>query len=436
MEVAAYFVGVSIESYAKAMKATLSDHANVRSLNFYSHATGNFRLAIYSDSAGSPSALQWQSGSIAATANAWKTVAISSGTPTSLTLNAGTYWLAWQWDSPNSGPSYTTGSSGDGKYIMQAYGSFPSSWSGGTSSSEKWSIYATYTAISLNPTSGSPGSSVTVSGSGFAANSVLSATFAGSTVSLSGSHTTDASGDIPAGTTFTVPASTVGSKSVVVTDASSNSASATYTVGAGALDHFGFSSISSPQSTGTGFSVTVTAYDSSNNIVTGWAGSVSLTESNGGLVNPSLVTISSGGQVTSTVSVSYSGTSVTLGASGGGKTGTSNSFTVTGAPSVSIAPTSAILDVGQSKVFTATAAGGSGVYSNYQWYVNGGLFQSGAAVTFSYDAVSVGTASITARVTDSLGVTSALSNAASVTVNVVPSVSSYAYFGDFGCWAV
>ena len=88
-----------------------------------------------------------------------------------------------------------------------------------------------------------------------------------------------------------------------------------------------------------------------------------------------------------------------------------------------VTPTSAILDVGQSKVFTATAAGGSGVYSNYQWYVNGGLFQSGAAVTFSYDAVSVGTASITARVTDSLGITSALSNAASVTVNVVPSVS-------------
>ena len=309
-----YIVASSIEGYAKATKAILSGQANVQSLNFYSHATGNFRLAIYNDNGGNPSSLQWHSESTAATANAWNTIRIASGTPTSLTLNAGTYWLAWQWDSPNSGPSYTAGSSGDGKYVVQAYGSFPSSWSGGTSSAEKWSIYATCPGISLTPTSGTPGSSVTVSGSGFAANSALSATFIGTTVSLSGSHTTDASGNVPADMTFAVPASTVGIKSVVVTDASANSASASFTVNPSVLDHFGFSSISSPQSTGTGFSVTVTAYDSSNNIVTGWTGSVSLTESNGGLVNPSSVTISSGGQVTSTVSVSYSGTSVTLGA--------------------------------------------------------------------------------------------------------------------------
>ena len=143
---AAYIIGVSIESYAKATKAVLPDNnSDINSLSFYSHATGNFRLAIYSDSSG-PSTKLWESSSTAAAASAWNTVNISSGTPAGLRLNAGTYWLVWQWDSPNNGPSYTLGSSGDGNYITQAYGSFPASWSGGISSSDKWSAYAIYNA--------------------------------------------------------------------------------------------------------------------------------------------------------------------------------------------------------------------------------------------------------------------------------------------------
>jgi len=143
-----YAADVQVRGYAKATKATLSQNsATINSMSFYSHATGNFRLAIYSDSSG-PSSKLWESNSTAATASAWNTVQISAGTPSGLTLNSGTYWLAWQWDSENSGPSYTAGSSGDGNYISQAYGAFSSSWSGGTSSSEKWSIYATYTTTS------------------------------------------------------------------------------------------------------------------------------------------------------------------------------------------------------------------------------------------------------------------------------------------------
>ena len=163
-----YAISVQIEGYAKAMKATLSDYASVLSMSFYSHATGNFRLAIYADSSGSPSSKQWESSSTAATASAWNTVNINSGSPSSLTLSAGTYWLAWQWDNTNSGPSYTAGSSGNGNYIAQAYGSFPASWSGGTSSSENWSIYVTYTIppnkpTSLQPTTRQTSTSVTIS---------------------------------------------------------------------------------------------------------------------------------------------------------------------------------------------------------------------------------------------------------------------------------
>ena len=143
---------------------------------------------------------------------------------------------------------------------------------------------------------------------------------------------------------------------------------------------------------------------------TDWTGFVSLTESNGGSVSPSPLTISSGGQVTSMVTVSLAGTGVTLGASGGGKTATSNSFTVNVAPTVTIAPTSAILDVGQSKIFTATPAGGSASYVSYQWYV-GGVLQSGESTsTFNYAPASADSL-ITVTVTDSLGATSVPSNA-------------------------
>jgi hypothetical protein len=144
-----YTTYVRIKGYAKATKITISDNnANIQSVSFYSHATGNFRLAIYSDSSG-PSSKLLDCPSTTATASAWNTVSISSCTPASLTLNSGTYWLAWQWDSANPGPSYTAGSSGDGNNITQAYGSFPATWSGGTLTSEKWSIYASYTTQAI-----------------------------------------------------------------------------------------------------------------------------------------------------------------------------------------------------------------------------------------------------------------------------------------------
>ncbi|MGA2682544.1 MAG: PKD domain-containing protein [Candidatus Bathyarchaeia archaeon] len=96
-------------------------------------------------------------------------------------------------------------------------------------------------------------------------------------------------------------------------------------------------------------------------------------------------------------------------------------------PTVSVSPSSWTLDVGQSKTFTATASGGSGSYSSYQWYV-GGVSQSGAtASTFSYSPASSGSPLITVTVTDTLGATSAQSTAPSVTVHsalVAPTASA------------
>jgi peptidoglycan/xylan/chitin deacetylase (PgdA/CDA1 family) len=106
------------------------------------------------------------------------------------------------------------------------------------------------------------------------------------------------------------------------------------------------------------------------------------------------------------------------------------SVTVYSAPTVSVSPTTWVMDVGQSRTFTASALGGSGSYTNFQWYV-GGFAQSGAiASTFSYSPGSVGSYLITVTVTDSLGVTSVQSSAASVTVNpalVTPTLSVSAF---------
>jgi hypothetical protein len=93
------------------------------------------------------------------------------------------------------------------------------------------------------------------------------------------------------------------------------------------------------------------------------------------------------------------------------------------APTAVVSPGSWTMDVGQSKTFSATASGGSGTYTSYQWYV-GGVAQSGATTsTFSYNAVSVGSSPITVTVTDSLGVTSVQSSAASIAVGASPTVT-------------
>lgn len=148
---ATYFVGVQIEGYAKATKAILPATTAFTSVSFYTHAAGNARLAIYSDngSGTTPSTKQWESADITINATGQPkltTVNINSGTPAILTLNAGTYWLVWQWSAATNGPSYTAGASNTGNFIVQPYGAFPASWTGGTASTENWTIFATFCA--------------------------------------------------------------------------------------------------------------------------------------------------------------------------------------------------------------------------------------------------------------------------------------------------
>ncbi len=95
---------------------------------------------------------------------------------------------------------------------------------------------ATFTAtgithiITLNPIQGSVGTSVTVTGSGFAASSTVTIKYDGNIMTTNPSTvTTNATGGFSS-VTFTVPSSGVGSHTVLATDLSSNTASSTFTV--------------------------------------------------------------------------------------------------------------------------------------------------------------------------------------------------------------
>ena len=124
-----------------------------------------------------------------------------------------------------------------------------------------------------------------------------------------------------------VTLSVSGSGITIGTSGSSKSGmSNSFTVNAGALDHFVFGNIGT-QTVGTSFSITVTAKDSSGNTVTSYAGTNALSVSLGN-ISPTSTGVFSSGIWTGSVSLSVSGSGITIGTSGSSKSGTSNSFTV------------------------------------------------------------------------------------------------------------
>jgi hypothetical protein len=136
----------TLTGHAEASLFKLLDSANVTSVGFYAHGSGSFRLAIYNNSNGTPQSLLWQSPNTSTAASpGLQRVVISAGTPSSLSLNPGDEWLVWQWNSSNVGPSYVVGSLATGAYLTQAYGAFPSTWSGNNETVANWAEYVNYT---------------------------------------------------------------------------------------------------------------------------------------------------------------------------------------------------------------------------------------------------------------------------------------------------
>lgn len=100
----------------------------------------------------------------------------------------------------------------------------------------------------------------------------------------------------------------------------------------GALDHFDFNTITSPQTAGAAFTITVAAKDPGGRTVTSYAGTNTLTASTGvGTITPT-ATMFTAGVWTGQVKITKSQTGVTITTTGGGKQGTSNSFDVNPGP--------------------------------------------------------------------------------------------------------
>lgn len=96
------------------------------------------------------------------------------------------------------------------------------------------------------------------------------------------------------------------------------------------LDHFVFAPITSSQTAGSPFSITITALDAHGNTVVSYAGSNSLGDSTGTIAPTSTGAFTSGSW-TGSVTINKPQTGVTISTIGNSRTGTSNSFDVNSA---------------------------------------------------------------------------------------------------------
>jgi hypothetical protein len=111
-----------------------------------------------------------------------------------------------------------------------------------------------------------------------------------------------------------------------------------FTVNPGAPNHFTFAPISSPQTAGSAFTITVTAKDVHGNIITDYVGSPSLTYS-AGSISPSTIDAFINGVSSTSVTVTAPGSDVNITVSYENCTGVSNLFAVTNFPPHTPEPT-------------------------------------------------------------------------------------------------
>ena len=139
---------------------------------------------------------------------------------------------------------------------------------------------------------------------------------------------------------FSVTLETAGSQSITATDTvtiSITGSQSGITVNAAGLDHFVFNTVGS-QTAGSAFNITVTAIDAYGNTATGYTGSPSLTVS-AGSISPTTMNAFVGGVGSTSVTLTASGSGVTMTATDGIHSVTSNSFTLSAAKGPSPTPT-------------------------------------------------------------------------------------------------
>jgi hypothetical protein len=123
------------------------------------------------------------------------------------------------------------------------------------------------------------------------------------------------------------------------------------------LHHFNFDNISSPQTIGTPFSITVTAQDEYGNTITSYTGTPQLTYS-AGAITPTTMAAFISGIGTTSVSVTSTSSAATITATDNTITGTSNQFIVNlsyDIESIAITPKTSTITAGQTEIYTVTA---------------------------------------------------------------------------------
>ena len=203
------------------------------------------------------------------------------------------------------------------------------------------------------------------------------------------------SGSWTGSVTLTQPGTDI---SISTSGSGKSGTSNTFTVNAGALDHFTFTNIDT-QTAGTAFIIIITAEDSSGNTVTSDTGTPTLGISTG-TINPTVTAAFSSGIGSDMVTVTGAGTSITITATDGAATGTSNPFTVNAGAvaNVAISPTDSSVAAGSSQTFSATASDAYGntwdVTSSTTWSIDPGA--GGSWSSNVYTSATAGSWSVTA----------------------------------------
>ena len=157
---------------------------------------------------------------------------VKGATGTSVTISGAGFAsdsaVALTYDSSSINPSVPTNSSGGFSYVFTVQDSVAGAHTITATDSSLDTATGTFTVVpsfSYTPVKGATGKLATMTGTGFAADSLVTVTYDGGALNTA---TTDSLGDYAV--TFTIPPSTAGKHSVVATDASGNSASGQYTV--------------------------------------------------------------------------------------------------------------------------------------------------------------------------------------------------------------
>jgi len=187
--------------------------------------------------------------------------------------------------------------------------------------------------------------------------------------------------------TGSVTLSAAGSAITISTSGSSKSATSnSFTVNSLSLDRYVFNTISTPQTVGSSFTITITAKASNGNTLTSYTGRPTLSISTG-TINPTVTGAFSNGVWTGTVTTNSAGSDVTIMATDGSHSGTSNPFNVnSGAANrlVVSSETSQVAGVAFSVTVTAKDAYGN-TATSYTGRVHFSSSDAGSGVSLPND---------------------------------------------------